>query len=167
MGNLIALVNRSWTANEVLKTLRTETALDDAFVVERPPSGRCAVRRAFNHRTTKVPDCSRGGLWGKLVRLLFLNSSLDLAIRQGGSALFILIEEAAENRVLRAVEPYRGRILKTSLSGEAERRFQARSLSSMPSQLKIPSKNADPLRNLPPVIRGRGHAKITDGLARL
>jgi uncharacterized membrane protein len=129
MGNLIALAfNRSWTANEVLKTLRTETALDDAFVVERAPSGRCAVRRAFNHRTTKVPDCSRGGLWGELVRILFLNSSLDLAIRQGGSALFILFEEAAENMVLTAVKPYRGRLLKTSLSGEAERRFQARRL---------------------------------------
>ena len=132
MGNLIALAfNRSWTANEVLKTLRTETALDDAFVVERAPSGRCAVRRAFNHRTTKVPDCSRGGLWGELVRLLFLNSSLDLAIRQGGSALFILIEEAAENRVLRAVEPYRGRILKTSLSGlETKRHDSDRKLLS-------------------------------------
>jgi uncharacterized membrane protein len=135
MGNLIALAfNRSWAANEVLKTLRTETALEDAFVVERAASGRCAVRRAFNHRTTKVPDCSRGGLWGELVRLLFLNSSLDLAIRRGGSALFTLIEEAAENRVLRAVKPYRGRLLKTSLSGEAERRFQARSCQPTPAQ---------------------------------
>jgi len=61
-----------------------------------------------------------------MVRLLFLNSSLDLAIRRGGSALFLLIDEAAENRVLRAVKPYRGRILKTSLSGEAKRRLQPR-----------------------------------------
>jgi uncharacterized membrane protein len=126
MGNLFALAfDRSWTANEVLKTLRTETALVDAFVVERAASGQCAVKRAFNHRTTKAPDPLRGGLWGEMVRLLFLNSSLDLAIRRGGSALFLLIDEAAENRVLRAVKPYRGRILKTSLSGEAERRLQA------------------------------------------
>jgi uncharacterized membrane protein len=40
--------------------------------------------------------------------------------------LFILIDEAAENRVLRAAKSYRGRILKTSLSGEAESRLQAR-----------------------------------------
>lgn len=127
MGNLFALAfDHSWTANEVLKTLRTETALEDAFVVERTASGRCAVKRAFNHRTTKAPDSSRGGLWGEMARLLFLNSTLDLAIRRGGSALFVLIDEAAENRVLRAIKPYRGRILKTSLPGEAGRRLQAR-----------------------------------------
>src|SRR5271165_3439603 len=127
MGNLFALAfDHSWAANEVLKTLRTETALEDAFVVERTASGRCAVKRAFAHRTTKALDPSRGGVWGEMVKLLFLNSSLDLAIRRGGSALFILIDEAAENRVLRAVKPYRGRILKTSLSGEAKRRLQAR-----------------------------------------
>ena len=57
---------------------------------------------------------------------LFLNSTLDLAIRRGGSALFIRIDEAAENRVLRAIKPYRGRILKTSLPGEAGRRLQTR-----------------------------------------
>jgi uncharacterized membrane protein len=127
MGNLFALAfDHSWTANEVLKTLRTETALEDAFVVERTASGRCAVKRAFNHRTTKAPDSSRGGLWGEMARLLFLNSSLDLAIRRGGSALFIRIDEAVENRVLRAIKPYRGRILKTSLPGKAGKRLQAR-----------------------------------------
>jgi uncharacterized membrane protein len=126
MGNLFALAfDRSWAANEVLKTLRTETALEDAFVVERAASGRCAVKRDFNHRTTKTPDSSRGGLWGEMMRLLFLNTSFDRAIPRGGSALFLLIDEAAENRVLRAMKPYRGRILKTSLSG-AERRLQAR-----------------------------------------
>ncbi len=107
-------------------SLRTETALEDAFVVERAASGQCAVKRAFNHRTTKAPDLLRAGLWGEMVRHLFLNSSLDIAIRRGGAALFILIDEAAENRALRAVKRYRGRILRTSLSGEAERRLQAR-----------------------------------------
>jgi uncharacterized membrane protein len=127
MGNLFALAfDRSWAANEVLKTLQTETALQDAFVVERAASGRCAVKRAFNHGTAKAPDSLQGGLWGEMVRLLFLNSSLDHAIRRGGSALFILIDEAAENRVLRAIKPYRGRILKTSLPDDAGRRLQAR-----------------------------------------
>src|SRR5208337_4713141 len=117
MGNLIAFgFDRSWAANEVLKTLRTETALDDAFVVERAASGRCAVRRAFNNMPPEAPVLARGGLWGEMVRLLFLNSSLDLAIPRGGSALFILLKDKAENRILRAIKPYRGRILKTSLS---------------------------------------------------
>ncbi|MGC2397444.1 MAG: DUF1269 domain-containing protein, partial [Rhodomicrobium sp.] len=74
----------------------------------------------------KALDPSRGGLWDEMVRLLFLNSNLDLAIRRGGSAFFILIDEAAKNRVLRAIKPYRGRILKTSLPGEAGRRLQTR-----------------------------------------
>jgi uncharacterized membrane protein len=127
MGNLFALAfDHSWTANEVLKTLRTETALEDAFVVERTASGRCAVKRAFAHRTTKALDLSRGGLWGEMARHLFLNSSLDLAIRRGGSALFVLVDEAAKNRVLRAVKPYRGRLLKTSRPDEAGSRLQAR-----------------------------------------
>jgi uncharacterized membrane protein len=126
MGNLIALAfDRSWSASEVLKTLGTETAVDDAFVVERALSGRCALRRAFNHETTEALDLPRGGLWGEMVRLLFLNSSLDQRIPRGGSALFILLKDMAENRVLRAVRPYRGRILKTSLSRAAEKRLQA------------------------------------------
>ena len=127
MGNLFALAfDRSWAANEVLKTLRTETAVEDAFVIERAASGRCAVKRASNHGTAKAPDLSRGGLWGEMARHLFLNSSLDHSIRRGGSALFILVDEAAKNRVLRAVKPYRGRLLKTSLPGEADSRLQAR-----------------------------------------
>ena len=65
MGNLFALAfDHSWTANEVLKTLRTETALEDAFVVERTASGRCAVKRAFNHRTTKAPELLTGRIVG-------------------------------------------------------------------------------------------------------
>ena len=60
-----------------------------------------------------------------MVRLIFLNSSLDLFIPQGNSALFLLLRNATENRVLRAVKPYRPRILKTSLSREAEQRLRA------------------------------------------
>ncbi len=127
MGNLIALAfDRSWAANDVLKTLRTETAVDDAFVVERAVSGRCTLRRPFNHEAAETAGLSRGGLWGEMVRVLFLNPRLDHAIPRGGSALFILLKEAAEKRVLKAVKPYRGRILKTSLSGDAEKRLDAR-----------------------------------------
>ncbi len=125
MGNLIAFgFDRSWAANEVLKRLRTETALDDAFVVERAASGQCAVRRACDHISPEG-GASSGRLWAAMARLVFLNPRLDHAIPRGSSALFILLKNAADNRVLRAVKPYRARILKTSLTPEAEQRLKA------------------------------------------
>lgn len=126
MGNIIAFgFDRSWAASEVLKKLRTDTALDDAFVVERSLSGRCAIRRASDFTAPEAAGASSGGLWAALVRLIYLNSGLDLALPRGGSALFILLTNAAESRVLRAVKPYRARILETSLSREAEQRLKA------------------------------------------
>jgi uncharacterized membrane protein len=125
MGNLIAFgFDRSWTASEVLKKLRTDTAIDDAFVVERSASGRCAIRRASG-LAPETDGSSCGELWGALVRLIYLNSSLDLNIPRGSSALFVLLTNAAQSRVLRAVKPYRARILETSLSREAEQRLKA------------------------------------------
>jgi uncharacterized membrane protein len=119
MGNLIAFgFDRSRAADEVLNKLRSETAIEDAFVVERATSGRCEimrVKRAFTLITPKTGGPFRGGLWGAMVRLLFLNPSLDVAIPRGGSALFILLKSAAEDRVLMAIKPFGARILKTSL----------------------------------------------------
>ncbi len=126
MGNLIAFgFDRSWAANEVLKTLRADGAFEDAFMVERSASGRCLMRRAFNHRAADASDRSKGGLWAEMVGLLFLNSNLDLAIPRGGSGLFVVLKDTMESRVLRAIKPYRGRILKTSLSRDAEKRLKA------------------------------------------
>jgi len=126
MGNLIAFgFDRSWAASEVLKKLRTDTALDDAFVVERSLSGRCAIRRASNQNAPEAAGSSSEELWGALVRLIYLNSSLDFTIPRGSSALFVHLTNAAQSRVLRAVKPYRARILETSLSREAEQRLKA------------------------------------------
>jgi uncharacterized membrane protein len=126
MGNLIAFgFDRSWAANEVLKNLRTDTALDDAFVVERSASGRCAIRRASDLTAAEADASQRGGLWGALVRFIYLNSSLDLTIPRGSSALFVQLTNAADRNVLRATKPYRARILETSLSQEAEQRLKA------------------------------------------
>ncbi len=126
MGNLIAFgFDRSWAASEVLKKLRTDIAVDDAYVVERSASGRCDIRWASNHTAPEAACPSSGGLWGALVRLIYLNSSLDLTIPRGSSALFVELKNAAESRVLRAAKPYRARILETSLSREAEQRLKA------------------------------------------
>jgi uncharacterized membrane protein len=126
MGNLIAFgFGRSWAAREVLTALRAETAVEEAFVVERAPCGRCVITNASNITALATADSSRGGLWGAMVRLIFLNSSLDLVIPRGSSALFLLLKNVTENRVLRAIKPYRPRILKTSLPREAEQRLRS------------------------------------------
>ena len=122
MGNLIAFgFDRSWAAHEVMKKLRRETGVEDAFLVERAASGRCAIKRAFD--SVAGPSCA--ALWGAVAKLVFLNANLDRAIPRGGSALFILLKNAAETRVLTAVKPYRARILRTSLPREDEQRLKA------------------------------------------
>ena len=122
MGNLIAFgFDRFRAAHEVLNKLRPGTAIEDAFVVERAASGRCEIRRVKRaFITPKTGGPFRGGLWGAMVRLLFLNPSLDVAIPRGGSALFILLKSAAEDRVLMAIKPFGARILKTSLPRRTE-----------------------------------------------
>jgi uncharacterized membrane protein len=126
MGNLIAFgFRRSWAAREVLTALRAETAVEEAFVVERAACGRCVITKASNLNPREAAGSSREGLWEAMVGLIFLNSSLDLAIPRGNSALFLLLKNATQNRVLRAIKPYRPRILKTSLPREAEQRLRA------------------------------------------
>ena len=125
MGNLIALgFDRSWAAREVLNGFRTEPA-DHAFVVERSASGRCVMRRADGRITLEAADPLERWLWGQMVGVLFLNASLDLAIPRGSSALFMRLNVPVEKRILQAAKPYRGCILKTSLSREAEQRLNA------------------------------------------
>ena len=46
-------------------------------------------------------------------------------IPQGSSALFVLFKSVTEDKVLPELEPYKPRVLKTSLSDEAERRLTA------------------------------------------
>ncbi len=97
---------------------------------------------------------TRGALWGSLVGLLFLNPLAGMAIGAiagagamagslakygisddfvkklgetippGSSALFILFRSITEDKVLREIEPYKPRILKTSLSDEDEQKLK-------------------------------------------
>jgi uncharacterized membrane protein len=46
-------------------------------------------------------------------------------IPEGSSALFVLFRSITEDKVLPEIEPYKPRILKTSLSNEAETRLRA------------------------------------------
>ena len=50
---------------------------------------------------------------------------LSETIPEGSSALFVLFKSVAENKVLPEIQPYKPRILKTSLSNEAEAKLRA------------------------------------------
>ena len=51
--------------------------------------------------------------------------NLSSTIPQGSSALFVLVKSATEDKVLPEIEPFKPRILKTSLSDEAEAKLKA------------------------------------------
>ena len=51
--------------------------------------------------------------------------NLGATIPEGSSALFVLIKSVTEDKVLPEIEPYKPRILKTSLSDEAEAKLKA------------------------------------------
>ncbi len=50
---------------------------------------------------------------------------LGATIPPGSSALFVLFKSINEDKVLRELEPYKPRVLKTSLSDEAEQRLRS------------------------------------------
>jgi uncharacterized membrane protein len=50
---------------------------------------------------------------------------LGQTIPEGSSALFVLFKSVTEDKVLPEIEPYKPRVLKTSLSNEAEEKLKA------------------------------------------
>ena len=50
---------------------------------------------------------------------------LSETIPEGSSALFVLFRSITEDKVLPEIEPYKPRVLKTSLSNEQEARLRA------------------------------------------
>jgi uncharacterized membrane protein len=68
-----------------------------------------------------------GALSGSLsdygIRDDFVKKLAD-TIPPGSSALFVLVRSVTEDKVLAEIQPYRPRILKTSLSNEAEQRLK-------------------------------------------
>jgi uncharacterized membrane protein len=131
------------TADEVLNKLRSlqkEYLLDleDACMVERDATGTVHVKQAVNLTTAGAAmGGSRGAFWGALIGLLFLNplagfgipdsfvKKLGETIPNNSSALFVVFKSLNMDKVLPEIEPYKPRVLKTSLSNEADRRFTA------------------------------------------
>jgi len=145
MSNLVVFdFDGVHTADEVLNKLRALQKeylidLEDACVVERPKGGKVHIKQAVNLTTLGATAGGlRGAMWGTLVGLLFLNPLAGMLI--GGvtgagagalsgslrsSALFVLFRSVTEDKVLPEIEPYKPRVLKTSLSNEAEAKLRA------------------------------------------
>ena len=124
--------------------------LDDAAVVVRKEDGKVKVKQAVN---LVGAGAMGGAFWGMLIGLLFWAPWLGLAIgaasgavagglsdvgvddkfikevgstiEPGHSALFLLIREMTEDKVLEAVKPFNPTVLRTSLSTEDEAKLKA------------------------------------------
>ncbi|MDZ4832611.1 MAG: DUF1269 domain-containing protein [Candidatus Melainabacteria bacterium] len=123
--------------------------LDDAVVVTKDTKGKIRLSQSVN---TTIYGAISGSYWGCLIGLLFLSPLLGAAVgatsgaisgalldvgindkfmkdlaqtmQPNSSALFILARDMREERLLPELEGYGGRIIKTSLCHEDERRLQ-------------------------------------------
>jgi uncharacterized membrane protein len=119
--------------------------LSDVVVVTKDAAGKVKL-----HQVTHpvAGGALMGGLWGSLIGLLFLNPLLGLAVgaaagafsgsmadygieddymrevaesfAPGSAAVFVLVKEVTADKVLPAIAPYGGTVLKTSLPLERE-----------------------------------------------
>jgi uncharacterized membrane protein len=151
MSTLIVVgYDEEFKAEEVriqLQKLHREHLLDleDAVVAFKDEKGRVKLDQAVN---LTAKGAVSGGFWGALIGLIFLNPLLGLAmgatagavsgaltdvginelaatVHPGSSTLFVLVRNAAPDKVLEELKGTGGRILKTSLSNEDEAKLQA------------------------------------------
>lgn len=124
--------------------------LDDAAVAEKRPDGKIKLHQVNGSSTGR--GALWGTVWGGLLGMLFFAPLLGMAVgaaagaaggsltdlgvddsfmkdlgsklQPGGAALFLLVVQSTPDKVLPAVAPYGGEILKTSLSHEGEERLR-------------------------------------------
>ena len=124
--------------------------LEDAVVAVKDQKGKVRLHQAVN---VTAAGAMRGGFWGALIGLIFLNPLLGLAIgaaagavsgaltdvgindkfmkdlagamKPGSSTLFVLVRKATPDRVLDELKGTGGTVLRTSLSHEDEAKLQA------------------------------------------
>jgi uncharacterized membrane protein len=142
-------------AAEVMATLRRLQSeylidLEDACVVVKDEAGKIKLHQSVNLTATGAVS---GALWGTLIGLLFFNPFLGTALgaatgavagrlsdygidddfikslaaemQPSSSAIFALVRRATVDKVEPEVAKFGGKLLHTSLSKEAEAKFQA------------------------------------------
>lgn len=115
--------------------------LEDAVVVTRDDKGKVRLNQIHN---LTAAGAMTGGFWGALIGLIFMSPLLGIAagaaagavggalsdigiedefmrelgrqLRPGTSALFVLVRKVTMDRVLPEIQPYGGKVLRTSLS---------------------------------------------------
>ena len=124
--------------------------MEDAVVAVKNAKGKVKLHQPVN--LTAV-GAARGGMWGALIGLLFMNPLLGAAVgaaaggasgaladiginndfmkklsegfQPGTSALFVLVRSSTPDKVLEEIKKYGGTVLQTSLSHEEEAKLQA------------------------------------------
>ena len=124
--------------------------LEDAVVAVKDQKGKVRLHQVVN---VTAAGAMRGGFWGVLIGLIFLNPLLGLAIgaaagavsgaltdvgindkfmkdlagamKPGSSTLFVLVRKVTPDRVLDELKGTGGTVLRTSLSHEDEAKLQA------------------------------------------
>lgn len=124
--------------------------MEDAVVAVKNSDGKVKLHQPIN---LTAAGAARGGLWGSLIGLIFLNPLLGAAVgvaagavsgaltdigiddefmkkmaagfKPGTSALFVLVRESTPDKVMDEIKKYGGTVLKTSLSHEQEEKLQA------------------------------------------
>ncbi|MGW6402280.1 DUF1269 domain-containing protein [Streptomyces sp. NPDC055134] len=143
------------TANQVREKMLDLTKqhlveLEDIVVVERREDGKIKLHQAVNHTAT---GAAGGALWGGVIGLLFLAPLLGAAVgaaagaaggaatdtgindnfmkelsqnlRPGAAALFVLVKQAAPDKVIPQIASFGGQLVQTSLSNEEEEQLRA------------------------------------------
>ncbi len=124
--------------------------LGDAAIAVRQPDGTVKLNQLMN---TTAAGASGGALWGALIGLLFLNPLLGAAagagagalsgymtdvgiddkfmkeagqaLAPGQAALCVLVRKVTADKVLPAMAPFGGTVLRTNLTDEQEARLRA------------------------------------------
>ncbi|HHP7233945.1 MAG TPA: DUF1269 domain-containing protein [Desulfobacterales bacterium] len=134
-----------------LAKMQKEYLIDmkDVVVVTKGQKGKVKLHQAVNLTLTGAVS---GSFWGMLIGLIFLNPLLgavagagagalsgklsDIGIDDkfmkefskdftpGTSALFVLFRHATEDKVLERLKSFKGKVLKTSLSIDNEKRLR-------------------------------------------
>ena len=137
---------------DTIKRLQKEKliTLSDAAILVRKPDGKAKVKQA---NSLVGAGALGGAFWGMLIGLLFLAPWLGLSIgavtgavagkrtdhgiddgfikdvgesvEPGGSAVFMMVEDWTEDKVLDELAPFDAKVLQTSLSKEDEAKLKA------------------------------------------
>jgi len=135
-----------------LMKLQKEYLVDlaDAVVATKDKEGKVKLHQIYN---LTAAGAASGGFWGTLIGLIFLSPLLGLAVgaasgavagaltdlgiddkfmkgvaeslKNGSSALFVLVRKATPDKVLAELQGSGGKVLQTSLSHEQEEKLQA------------------------------------------